>query len=593
MADDARSVLADPRAPAAERFDAQAELSKGVAPSRSDLLPQDAVKEAIAYINETGAGDALMKSQVVMTGRTSAAPPKRGMQSVAVDTLQMGGGGEYVERQGHLGFHGMRQMVNQTPILNAVVMTRIRQISRFCQPSEDGGPGFEIRHVDRKHKLTGGEAKGAQLLTQWFRHCGWEFNPRARKKLGRDNFSGLMSKLVRDSLTMDACPIETEWRTDKSLGLDGLYAVDGATVRLCSEQGYEGNDKIYALQVIEGRIATTYTQDQLIYEVRNPRADVALGGYGLGETELLIRTVTGFLNAMNYNIAGFDNNAIPKGLLHLNGNYDSADLAAFKRYWNATVKGVNNAWTLPVMVSKDQESKASFEKFGVDFDEMYFAKWMTFLTSIVCSIYGMDPAEINFESFAAAKSSLSGSDTAEKLTNSKDVGLHPNMAFFEALWTDFVVAEFDPDLCFRWVGVEQEDQDKAWEAKKLILKVDELRAEQGYGPWGAEDNGVDLGAAPINPSLLAPWQASQAGLQPPEPEEPQGPDFGEEPGQGGDAGEPGKQPIKDKSQQDEGGDFGGKKQGDFGGGTGGAKATPSDQAAMAKAFPTIYAVGEP
>ncbi|WP_431860179.1 phage portal protein [Azospirillum sp.] len=522
--DDAKSVAFDPAAPASERYDARAELERAHRPLASELLPSSDIQPVIDYIlNGLEEQDMLLKARgnlIQFPGRVRP-PPKRGMQSVYLDDLQIFAHGEYFEKPSPLGFDTLRTMVDQTPVLNSVILTRIRQISRFTQPSEDGGPGFEIRHVDRKHQLSDEEQNSTQLLAKFFQHNGWEFNPRRRKIMRRDNFTGLMAKLVRDSLTMDSAPIECEMKRDRSLGIDGLYAVDGATIRLCAEDGYEGDDEVYALQVVQGRIATAYTRDTLIYEVRNPRTDVRLAGYGLGETELLVRVVTGFLNAMSYNIAGFDQNAIPRGLLHLSGDYATEDMTAFRRYWNAMVKGINNAWALPVMVSKDQESKASFERFGVEFNEMYFSKWMTFLTSIICAIYGMAPDEINFESFSSQKSSLSGSDTAERLADSKDKGLRPLMSYFESLFTDFVVSEFSDKYCFRWVGLDPADEAREWEAKKLILTVDELRAEKGYD--GHPDK--QLGQAPINPSLIGPWMQLN---QPPQ----QGQDFG---GQGGDA----------------------------------------------------------
>src|SRR5690606_737434 len=100
---------------------------------------------------------------------------------------------------------------------------------------------------------------------------------------------------------MDAAPIETEFKRDRNLGIDGLYAVDGATIRLCTEEGYNGNDEIFALQVVQGQVRSAYTHDDLIYEPRNPRSDVLVAGYGMGEVELLVRVVTGFLNAMTLN----------------------------------------------------------------------------------------------------------------------------------------------------------------------------------------------------------------------------------------------------------------------------------------------------
>ena len=368
-------------------------------------------------------------------------------------------------------------------------------------------------------------------MQDFFTHCGWERNPRQRARLKRDDFTGLMAKLTRDTLTMDSMPIETEFKKNKALGMDGIYAVDGATIRLCTESGYKGDDEIRALQVVQGQLRAAYTFDDLIYVPRNPRTDVAVGGYGHSETELLIKVVTNLLNAMTYNAKYFDSNSIPKGLLHLSGNYDVNDLAAFKRQWNGMVRGINNAWTMPVMVSKDQESKAAFENFNVDVDEMMFSKWMVFLTSIVCAIYSIAPDEINFESFSSKNGGIgNGNDTEEKLASSKDKGLRPLLSYFENVFSDFIVADFSDKYVFRFTGMDEEDEKQKFEEDKLVLKVNEMRAARGYDkvsePWGE---------APLNPSLIGVWQASQQQDnedygQPPETDEGDGaPPGGKEP----------------------------------------------------------------
>lgn len=545
MSDDARQTAFDHTAPTDERVEALGQLQKAYAPATaSSLIPPAKIQAVIDVINEGLREGEMLKASNILTfpdQRGKFGDPdkkrrsnKRGMQSLYIDDLQVFAAGEYFEKPSALNFDAMRVMCDQTPILSAVIQTRIRQVNRFCAPSEDGGPGFEIRHVDRKHILTREEETSTGLLSKFITNCGWEFNARARKRLKRDTFAQFMAKSIRDSMSMDSCPIETEWKTDRSLGLDGFYAVDGATIRLCHEDGYQGDDEIFALQVVDGRIVTAYNYDQLVYEVRNPRTDVRLGGYGMGEPELLVRVVTGFLNAMTYNAKGFDDNSIPKGLLHLSGDYSQEDLVAFRRFWNSMVKGVNQAWALPVLISKDQDSKATFERLGVEFNEMHFAKWMNFLTSMVCAIYGMDPAEINFESFSAEKSSLSGSDTGARLGAAKDKGLRPFMSFYESLISDFVLGEWE-QFCFRWVGLDDENPDQAWEGDKLVLTVNELRAEKGYQPYPADDSdGPDLGTAPLNPALMAAWQ--QANM----PE--QGDEFGGPPSEGEDFGSvPGEQ----------------------------------------------------
>lgn len=535
----ARALLSNPNAPPDERNDAMAEMQKAYIPT------QVMSAETVAQIMELAEFNKSISQNVVPFPGPNQG--KHGMQSVRLDDRQLGLQGDYWEKPASIGFDTLRSMVDQTPVLNAVIMTRIRQVQAFCRAKEEGtGLGFSVRHVDKEHQISKAEQDSIKQLNLFISNCGWETSARERRKLRRDNFGTMMGKLVRDSLVLDSCAMETEFKRDRKAGIDGLAAVDGATIRLCSEEGYRGNPDIFAVQVIQGGIRTAYTYDDLVYEPRNPRSDILVGGYGLSETELLVKVVTGFLNAMTLNIRGFSDNSIPKGVLHLSGNFSQADIESFKRNWNGMVKGVNNAWSVPVMISKDQESKASFEGFGVDFSEMYFSKWMTFLTSIICAIYGMSPSEINFDSFSGgATSPLGGSDTAEKLADSKDKGLRPLLGYFENLITDYVVSDFSDKYCFRWCGLDEEDTQVKETRAMAILTVNEMRAQEGY-----EKMDSDIGDAPLNPSLIGPWlQMQQAAQQP---------DTGQ-PLEGGPPGQD--QPPAGFGGDDDGADFGQPQQG--------------------------------
>lgn len=539
MTDKAIEVAYNPDAPADEQRDALRVAQKEAMPSSvADMAP--VVEFVQRQYEEQEFAKALTKPNVIPLPSQSLAAQKRepGMQSVYLDERRVQTFGDYFELPGSFNFEMMRTMVDQTPVLSSVILTRQRQVKRFCRVQESGkGPGFAIKPKDPSAKLGKQESESIKLLEGFFTNCGWEANPRQRMRLKRDNFSGLMAKLVRDSLILDSAPIETEWKRDRKLGLDGLYAVDGATIRLCTETGYRGDDEIFALQVVQGNIRAAYTYDDLIYVPRNPRTDVMVGGYGMSETELLVKVVTGFLNAMTYNLKFFDSNTIPKGLLHLSGDYAQEDLNAFKRYWNAMVKGINNAWTLPVMVSKNSESKAEFEKFGVDVNEIMFAKWMTFLTSIICAIYGIAPDEINFESFTAGTSSLSGSDTEEKLINSKDKGLRPLLAHFEDLFSDYVVSEFGDKYCFRWTGLDELTPEQSWTEEVALCTVNEARKSRGW-----EEIKEDWGDAPLNQVLMGAYMQGQQSA---------GEDYGnpdaQQPGQFG-----GKQPGGDQGDKQPG-----------------------------------------
>lgn len=519
--DTASQIAFDLGAPPDERRDANTQMHKAHAPTlRSELIPAEDLQPVFDHILRDIEDQQMAKATRTLIPFPGKTKKGRGMTSVEIDDFQVQINGDWMEKPGAIDHSMLRAMVDQTPILNAVIMTRCRQVQRFCQVPEDGrGPGFVIRHKDKNHKPSKEEQDSINLLQDFFINCGWEFDPRKRKQLKRDTFPQFMHKLVRDSLTLDAASIETEMKKDRKLGLDGMYAIDGGTVKLCTENGYEGDDEIYAVQLVNGAVRTLYSYEDLIYEPRNPRSDIMAAGYGLAETELLIKVVTGYLNAMTHNTKYFDSNAIPRGLLHLSGNYTQADLDSFKRMWNAMVKGVNNTWALPVMVSKDQESQASFEKFNVDVDEMMFSKWMTFLTSIICALYGMSPDEINFESFTTGASSLSGSDTEEKIEHSKDKGLRPLLSHFQQLLSDYVVRDFSDKYVFRFTGLDEDSNDRRWESIKLSSTWNELRAANGQDP-----DKTPLGDAPVNPSLIGPWLQ----LNQPAPEAQPGAEGGEE-----------------------------------------------------------------
>lgn len=163
---------------------------------------------------------------------------------------------------------------------------------------------------------------------------------------------------------------------------------------------------------------------------------------------------------------------------------------------------------------------------------------LTFLASIICAVYGISPDEINFESFSASKSSLSGSDTTQKLANSKDSGLHPLLSYLENIFSDFIIQEFSGQYVFRWTGLDEEDEDKRHELRKLVLTVNEMRAQEGYDKLTE-----DWGDAPLNPSLMGAWQGER---------QQNNQDFGDPGQRGGDDDVPGDAEEGDKKDADAG-----------------------------------------
>lgn len=457
---------------------------------------------------------------------------KRGPRGTFVDRMGIWGYDTtgVTERPSPIGWEWLRAIVEQVPVFNACILTRIRQIRRFCTPVErEADIGFQVvrRFIKAKHGKDGpGDLEWRRWWGRWFSNCGDVFDAVGRKKMQRDTLRSFVAKAVRQTYMFDAFSVETE--RDLKGRTVGMYVLDGSTMRLVwdrNAQYYDEHgrrihkrDRPYIIQVIQQRPVQAFTYDQVVYEPRNPRADVRLAGYGYPETEMLVRCATGYLNAMLMNIRGQDENRIPPGLLLLFGDYGADALGHFKTQWNAMVRGVNRRWAMPLLAAKNKDAGAEFVKFGVEFNEMYFARWMTFLTAIVCAILGMDPTEINFESFSVGKSPLSGTDTAEKLASSKDKGLEPLLAYLAGIFSDYIIASHDDDYAFRWRGLHPEDMEVRKAAIETVGTVNEYRELEGLDPIPDEDG---WGTLPINPVLNQYVAPTVEELQPPEPEMPE------------------------------------------------------------------------
>lgn len=558
MSSNAKNIHMNLSAPPRERTEALAELQSTFVPYPSDLPPVNDVRQLVEVFANGYQEQALMKGQVHdQQGvnafgliRPSDKSPAASRSVLVTDTVGMGSaGGGYRSRPSIFLAEQLRMMVEHTPILNAIIGRRERTVMRFLRPAErDRDVGFEIRRKDDERPLRKNDDEMERKLTDFVLNSGLESNPNRRWALRRDTLTAFMKKSVRDLLTLDAWAIETVPTRNKKL-LAGYYAVDAATIYLASEEGYQGDDQVTAVQLINGMAVTTYTSEELTYLCQNPRTDLMHYGYGYPPTEMVVRVVTGYLNALTYNLKGFDANTIPKGILTLFGEYDEKQMTAFRQYWNAMLSGVNNAWKFPVLQSSTKESAAHFEKLGVDFSDMYFAKWMVLLTSIICAIYGMDPTEIYSEAFHAGKSSLSGSDRAEALADARDTGFEPLMTFIENAFTDHLLARVHPDYKFRFFGLQPVDRDWRKEVIKLTNTVNEARAAENLEPM--ED--AVLGNAPLNPNLISLYlQKVQAEQQAQQQAMGQDPDNGQENQDGADGQSDGQ--AEPESQVTESGD---------------------------------------
>ena len=500
----------DPNVPADERQDANAELYNVF----GSALPYADMGEVRAAVDMVLADqEALAKATRLEAYRARAGSVERydgrGHTSVlylneygVVDGMA-GPTSRYLEKPMTGGFNFLRRVVAESDIIKAIILTVIRHIISHAVPERDQSPlGFHLVRKDGE-KLNKDDRKETERLEEILINSGDESDPRKRKRKRRENMRGFLFKLLWDSLSLDACPVELE-PTRNGKKISGWYNVPGDSIRLCSEEGYEGDDEIFAVQLIDEIPHVAYTYDDLIYEVRNLRTDLRVGGYGYAEPEMIVRAVTAFMNAFAYNAAGLDKNSIPRSILALFGSmFDRRELTTFTNQAHAMLHGGSNRWKMPIVAfpnTKDGDIKHI--PIDTNFNELHFARWMTLNVSIPCAIYGFDPQGIGFENFSAHNTSPlnKGSDTELKVDLSRNKILIPTFMFVQGIYNDYLLPPFTDKYRLEFIGVHKEDEAKKFERQTLTLSENELRALDGVSP---HPNKI-IGEAPAgNPPMLA------------------------------------------------------------------------------------------
>jgi len=502
-------VAQDPRAPNEERRDAITQTARQVAPDAAGLniSADDAYRLVKAF----------SKTNEVTTQQMQL--PRKGVAKVSLDLSEEA----FYARQVHLrrpvglDFGHLRLIVKQDPVLLAIIYTRINQVQRFLRfSSQEWKPGYGLRYIGGGRSTAEADAQRFAWLSQWLTNCGAEFDPRARRRLRRDNLRDFMAKHLTDSLSLDAAPIELV--PTASGRPHGFVAVDGGRVYLTdlsegldpSEQRPEVHerynlhipdpDQVIAVLAREERIQAWYTHDDLLYPIRRPSGDLHQLGYGQPEVEDLIRIVSAFLNALLLNSRGFTHNSIPQGVLTLFGDFAADDLEDFKMEWDAYASGTSHRWRLPVLISRDRESGAQYVPMGAQFSEMMFAKWMTFLVAIKGALFGIDPEEINFEAFTSRTSAISGSDTEERLASSRSKGLWPLLDWLGCTLNELVQL-VDPEVEMYWTGLEPDQQASRNDEEKAAT-WGEYRQARGMALF----NDPSLDNAPMNATFAGVYQ---------------------------------------------------------------------------------------
>jgi hypothetical protein len=409
-------------------------------------------------------------------------------RSIVFDPMTFFSGREWVVRQGApLSYHDLRQM-SKTPVINAIVQTRLNQLALFTEPQRDYfSPGFRIVSDDLAAKK---DLEKIRQLEQYVYNCGI-------LGFGEQTLESFVRKFMRDSLVLDHACAEIVPRYSGKPAY--FIPVDGATIRLLRRSVYPTtpDDSVQYVQVINDEIVNTYTENELFVAIRNGVTDLKYNGYGMPELETLIQTVTALVNTERYNASLVAQGGTQKGLLLIKGDGSPEQLESFKRDFREAIRNASRYWRPPVLqVGPDADIRwESIEKNSRDLE---FSQLWDFLLKLSCATFNIHPEELSWSVRASGARATFESGNTGRITHSMEKGLRPLLKFLADTLNTHIIQKIDKKYRLTFVGL---NVDRERDIKNLANEVthwktvNEMRVEMGL----KEMPGWDI---PLNQNLI-------------------------------------------------------------------------------------------
>ncbi len=310
---------------------------------------------------------------------------------------------------------------------------------------------------------------------------------------------------VEELLVIDALCVYP--RRTKGGGLYGFDLVDGATIkRVLDDTGRTPLPPDVAYQqVLKGVPAGDYSQDTLVYLMRNPRVSRS---YGFGPVEQIITTVNIALRRQVSQMEHYTSGNVPEALAQVPSSWTAKQIQEFQTWWDSVMEG--NLAQRRKMKFIPNLDNIVFPKDKVLKDEM--DEW---LARIVCFALSITPAALIKQVNRA-----SGEQIA---STAKEEGLLPLLRFLSGFVTRLLQVHGGfTGLRFAWKIVDGVQPDKQATIHDLylrgkVLTPDEVRRDLGRQAMTPAEREA---AWPAPPEPIAPpvgKPAAKPGDEPPKP----------------------------------------------------------------------------
>lgn len=376
----------------------------------------------------------------------------------------------------HYSMELFRGIAEKAWLINVIVGHIIDKVIPYLNPlSDKGRRGFEIVLKDPDEKITKEQKKKAKWIQEFLLKTGEDnFKQNDEDLKHEDDLPAYSKKILRDMLVLDQVASEKLWNiTHKKLL--AFEAIDAATILRCTEEGYDGDDQIKFVQMIQGEVVSTYTGDEIIFEYDNPRTDLKAYGYGYSKIQQCVNLIIASINTFAFNAGSFTEDKLPRGMLLLSGDMGFDEVEEIEDYIMDVmgpdgIAGATKKWGIPIVPTGKSGDKASisWQPLGGTQQEMQYSRWQDFLNMGIAAIWGVDIESTGMKNEKGAKIMESGSAEAHKYSDDKGIG---NALTFLGRHYQGIVDALDPLFKIRFIGFEQDDAKELRDATESELKT--------------------------------------------------------------------------------------------------------------------------
>ena len=402
----------------------------------------------------------------------------------------------------------IRSVIDKVPLINSIITTRIDQTLPFCKRAvSPGDKGFEIIPVEGAPKKKSKEDPKIKEIGKFLEQTGFSFSSDRE-----DDFMDYVQLITREVLSIDQ--VATEVQYNRMGEAAAFVAVDGSSIHRTDPVRSPYPKDIKYVQIIDSKVYGQYTDNNLIFDYKNKRADLRFRGFGYSPVEMAIDVITTLLFGYQYTRDQFIKDRIPRGFISVMGDVSPEQLESIRGYWYAAMSGAGGRWSIPILPSGKDGVGMDFKLIGQTNKEMEYHKMMMFVSSVIAAVYSIDLTELGIKS-EDSQALFEGSGTRPRLEASRSKGLGSLLAFLEQ-HINKVLRKVTTDYVFRFVGFEKEDEKLKEEVLQQQLgsrkSIDQLREADGDEPYDE-----DWSKMPLHPQavqiFLAAKQAEQAEKQ--------------------------------------------------------------------------------